>query len=327
MKEELFGKVQLAPNKAVDFNSEYLEKGFPFLASGKLDGMRAVTLDGMFFSRSMKPLKNDIQELFSDFLLESKRAGFVFDGELYSETLTFSEIMSALSRGGADVKFHIFDVMSEAEWKYGGERPFADRVTEYHNWVNHYCQRHTECRVVAVKQFGCLHPEHLKELFGKAMSDGFEGVMLRDPAGRYKHGRGTLNEGLIYKFKEWVTVDAKIVGYKRATRMKKAYAESDRGTDELGRSHRTSAKGTREEYDGIGSVVLESSDGVQFGAGIAPECDLKIDWSNKDEFIGRWVEIKFMRHGTKDKPRFAGIVRGRDDLSDGDSIEGLKDIL
>ena len=109
--------------------------------------------------------------------------------------------------------------------------------------------------------------------------------------------------------------------------MKTEYAKSDRGEDELGRTIRTSAKATREEYDGIGSIVLMSSDGVEFCAGTAKECDLKITWDNRDIHLGRWVEVRFMRHGAKDKPRFAGITRTRYELSDSDCIEGLKDIL
>ena len=331
---DLIKKVMLAPNKAIDFESEHLKKGYPFLASRKLDGMRAVSLEGKFFSRSMKPLRDGVQEAFEDFLSESNRAGLVFDGELYSHNLDFSQLMSILRRGGSEVpshvKFHIFDVMSVAEWKYGGERPFADRVSEYCNWVNHYWDRgdYAEAfRAEPVNQFVCKNSEDIRLHFNDAIDEQFEGLMLRDPLGRYKHGRGTLREGLIYKFKEWVTVDAKIVGYKRATRMKKEYADSDRGTDELGHSHRTSAKDTREEYDGIGSIVLLSSDGVEFGAGIAKECDFKITWADRDAYLGRWVEARFMRHGAKDRPRFAGITRTRDDLSDSDSVEGLKDIL
>ena len=331
MSSKYFNKVLLAPNKAVGFDSEHLAGGFPYLASNKLDGMRAVAIDGTLYSRSMKELREGIQTHFQHFLKEAAKAGLVFDGELYAHDVGFGNVMSSLRRGGAEVhpeiKFHVFDVLSLAEWRFGAERPYADRISEYENWIQHYCERSSDCLVSPVRQTAVWAKGDLENRFQISLDAGYEGLMLRDPAGRYKHGRGTLREGLIYKFKEWVTVDAKIVGFKRSTRMKREYAESDRGVDELGRYKRTSSKDTREEYDGIGSIVLESSDGVVFAAGQAKECDFEITWDNKGEYLERWVEVRFMRHGAKDKPRFAGIVRLRDDLSDGDSIEGLKDIM
>tara|TARA_R110000824_G_scaffold361868_1_gene549766 strand:- start:833 stop:1864 length:1032 start_codon:yes stop_codon:yes gene_type:complete len=334
-------KVLLAPNRAIDFTSDLLK--FPYLVSDKMDGMRAITIDGQMFSRSMKPLREGIHEYFSEFLIEADRAGFVFDGELYSEEVPFNKLMSTFSRGGADVPSHvrycIFDMMTKDEWLNGTERPFANRVTECENWMHHHRKRlahiyetakiwpYPSSKAFAVPQYIVENSENLQKRFDSAMSRGFEGLIIRDPLGRYKHGRGTLNEGLIYKFKEWVTVDAKIVGYNKSTRMKKEYADSDRGKDELGRTKRTSAKNTREEIDGIGSIIVQSSDGVEFACGTDKDCDFTISWDTRDDFLDKWVEVRFMRHGVKDKPRFAGITRLRPDLSESDDIESLASVL
>ena len=342
MLETEVRKVMLAPNRAIDFSSDLLK--FPYLVSDKMDGMRAITIDGQMFSRSMKPLREGVHEYFSEFLIEADWAGLVFDGELYSEEVPFNRLMSTFSRGGADVPSHvkycIFDMMTKEEWLNGTERPFANRVNECNSWLHYHHKRLYEIykttghplpypsfRAVAVSQHVVENAEELRDRFNRAMSRGYEGLIIRDPLGRYKHGRGTLNEGLIYKFKEWVTVDAKIVGYNRSTRMKKEYAESDRGKDELGRTKRTSAKSTREEIDGIGSIVVQSSDGVEFACGTDKDCDFKISWDTRDDFLGEWVEVRFMRHGVKDKPRFAGITRLRSDLSDSDDIESLASVL
>jgi ATP-dependent DNA ligase len=339
-------KVMLAPNKAIDFSSDLLK--FPYLVSDKMDGMRAITINGEMYSRSMKKLRDGVHEYFLDFLIESEEAGLVFDGELYSTEVPFNKLMSTFSRGGADIPTHvrycIFDMMTRDEWLNGTERPFASRVTECHSWLKYHQQRilnafeaggHSPtlshapppARAIAVGQSVVECPEELRERFNGAMDRGYEGLIIRDPLGRYKHGRGTLNEGLIYKFKEWVTVDAKIIGYNRSTRMKKEYADSDRGKDELGRTKRTSAKDTREEIDGIGSIIVRSSDGVEFACGTDKDCDFTISWDTRDDFLDKYVEVRFMRHGVKDKPRFAGITRLRTDLSDSDDIESLASVL
>ena len=335
-------RVMLAPNRAVE-TSEL--PNYPYLASYKLDGMRAtvyplrdvngdLTGRSAFFSRSAKMLRPLIHTKWEKFLQEAHRCGMVFDGELYSEELEFSELMSVLKKTGRDipdhVKFHVFDAMTVSEWENGTERPFIERYDEYRRWVVAYKMREgvlDRGDVRSLRQFKVRSPEALGKFIDGSLEMGYEGAIVRDPVSQYKHGRGTILEDIIYKFKEWVTLDAKVVGFKKATRMRTEYAKSERGEDELGRTIRTSAKATREEYDAIGSVELETSDGTRFLAGFHRDFDGVMEWEFREGYIGEWVEVRFMKHGAKDKPRFAGITRWRPDIADAESIEGLGSVL
>ena len=60
--------------------------------------------------------------------------------------------------------------------------------------------------------------------------------------GRYKCGRGTLREGLIFKVKPFRTFDAKILGVIQAT---KVDPEAEKKTNELGRSVTSKKKDDR----------------------------------------------------------------------------------
>jgi len=139
--------------------------------------------------------------------------------------------------------------------------------------------------------------------------------MFRSVMGHYKHGRATLNDKLIYKRKKWVTDDAKIVDFTQGTAMKDEVQSGPRTRDVHGHLERTTAKDTRELVDRIGSIVVQFRDGTTCGTGFKKDADDEgLCWDNRLDFLERWVEVKFQKHGMKDKPRLAGIVRYRPDL-------------
>lgn len=154
-------------------------------------------------------------------------------------------------------------------------------------------------------------------MFWMALDRGYEGLIVRSKHKKYKHGRATLREASMWKFKEWVTVDVQIIGFEQATRMTKAYRESDRGRNEDGSKARTTARDTRQKIEDYGSIKVRDAEGKQFCVGISKEASHlrdEITWARRHEWVGRWVEIKYQEHGTKDKPRFGRIVRLRPDL-------------
>ena len=59
-------KPNFKPMLAASATNEEIEKfTFPLMASPKLDGIRAIVLDGVVMSRSLKPIRNKkVQELF-----------------------------------------------------------------------------------------------------------------------------------------------------------------------------------------------------------------------------------------------------------------------
>ena len=69
------------------------------------------------------------------------------------------------------------------------------------------------------------------------LCEGYEGIMLRDPFGRYKHGRSTLKEGGLAAIKRFVDAEARIVGtYEQMENT------NEKQINELGRSSRSHAK-------------------------------------------------------------------------------------
>lgn len=305
----------LAPNESINFSSSYLK--FPLLASVKFDGNRLLVINGKLYSRSMKIQPNTFLNHHLRHLTElSRDKALVFDCELYSEEMTFPQLQSIVRAHSRiipnHVKARVFDCMSIFEWETVQISPsFKERVDKYTELLS---KLPPEAAVKAVYQRKLDCPEDAKEMYQEALRTGFEGLMLRDPRSRYKHGRATLLEGTIFKFKEFVTIDAKITGFTQAKRMKKEYQDSDREEDELGHTKRTHKIENYEYIEAIGSTEVQLPDGTFVGVGCARGFELPYGWHSRDKMLGKMVEIRYMEHGAKDKPRMGAITRFRPDL-------------
>jgi DNA ligase-1 len=288
----------LAPNKSPEIDTGFYTDKYPLLASAKLDGFRAlVTPDGIF-SRNWKPFNEAVHNYFADVIETAKDLQTVVDGEIYSRQFRFDELASNLRSGSIDssIRFYAFDSLSVNEWMSDSSEPFLNR---YQTTVTTYRKLDT---VAPLVQYQINNDDDLARLFAQAIEQGFEGLILRKPDSVYKHGRATMKQGIIFKLKQWVTVDSKIIGFKQ--RLK--------GGKRTGK---------------IGSYLLKSSDGIEFAAKPGAGVVVPESWRFRNDLLGKFVECRFMKHGVKLKPRFAHITRLRPDLTNSDSIESLSSVL
>ena len=169
------------------------------LLSPKLDGIRAIVIDGVVMSRSLKPIKNKhVQKLFGH--LE------YYDGELIcgdptSPTCyrdTNSAVMSA--DGEPDVTFHVFDHIQYPDHEY-----FARRG---------HLRQGASVKIVEQKLLNShADLEFWEDIFLKR---GYEGVMLRKasgPASLYKFGRATAKSHTLLKVKRFSDAEYTVTGY------------------------------------------------------------------------------------------------------------------
>lgn len=314
-------KLMLAPNEQIDFGDSRIPT--VTLCSDKLDGMRVLALDGVLYSRNLKPLRSEIQERWQDFLLIAKKHAWVFDGEIFEYgNPNFGSLMSKITKGGSDVPdslgIHVFDAVPLKEWgsKLTGALSYKTRVQMCKHILESW-EVAISSNVIPMPQFECASPAQLEAAFDAALSRGTEGLIARDPLGKYKHGRGTLNEGLIFKFKEWVTQDGVITGFNQGTKMKEDVRLGERTIDAFGHREISHKKDTRELCNLIGSYEVTLTDGRVIGAGLKKGLDLTWgpqDWESRNRYLNLSVEVEYMEHGTKSLPRFSRITRRRPDL-------------
>ena len=242
--------------------------------------------------------------------------GWVIDGESWSPSIPFEElggIMRAWKNPKeipADLALNVFDILTLEQWNNGGEPVFSERVKIYTDLLKK--KSPNNCNIIVQQSLKDI--ADAQKFYDKCVEKGHEGMMLRDPDGRYKHGRCTLNEYNIIKLKQWITTDVWIVDYEQATKMKEEYANSDRGKDETGHSKRSRTKENYELVDAIGSIIVEDEDGVKSGVHFSKEYNgPEVTWANRKKFIGKMVEVRSMKVGVKDGLRLGGITRFRED--------------
>jgi DNA ligase-1 len=142
------------------------------------------------------------------------------------------------------------------------------------------------------------------------LSQGYEGLILRDPKSLYKCGRGTIKEGIIFKVKPFITFDAKITGVEQSTEVNE---DAEKTINELNRSVTSKRKNDRHliekasafwvDYEGKPlKVVLAMTDPEKVAV-----------WANRASLIGKTIEYKGMLVGSKDVPRHPVMIRYRED--------------
>lgn len=276
---------------------------FPIYVSTKFDGIRAMVIDGVVYSRSMKPIRNEyVQKLFG------KEEYQGFDGELivgniYAKDVFQKTTSGVMSKDGCpDVTFHVFDIFTNNTETYK-ERLYTlnDKLVldQYHN-------------IVATQQLYIQTKEELIELLSKEKVKGGEGLIGRNPNGVYKYGRSTPKEQFSMKFKFFEQDEFEVVGF-----TERMHNSNEQKRDELGYAERSSAKDGMIPMNTLGSLVLKYGDTTfNVGTGFADALRDEI-WFNKEKYLGKLASIRYMSVGQAILPRCPSFVgfRDIDDLS------------
>ena len=223
MNKEKSFKPLLAPNEKIDLN----EIKYPLLASTKLDGIRVIFYKGQILTRSLKQLPNkQLREKFEDIRKYSEDNNIILDGELYSHELNFQEIISFCMTEDFEDKKSIK--------KFGKVMEIPDSLIFYcfdgikdDNYLLDFCERNLYHVQPLLMKFPKLigtflqkyvyTKEDVDSYFEEVLNQGYEGLILRDPNGRYKFGRGTVKEAIIYKVKPFIDFDGQIINVVQAT--------------------------------------------------------------------------------------------------------------
>ena len=292
----------LAPNTTIDIKT----LKYPLLVSYKLDGIRCIFKDGEMTSRSLKQFPNvQLRKRFGHFTKLSKDKDIILDGELLAKSITFNEL-SGLTRQldkelPEDLFFYCFDVIKNENFL----QPFNERVSPLtYDYIKNIPYFKT------VKQELILNPEEVNKYYEEALDWGCDGLILRDPNGKYKFGRGTVKEGLIYKMKPFMTFDAKIIDVIQATEVREG---AEKKINELGRSVTSKKLADRVLIEKASAFVVKY-EGLDLKVTIAMSDEEKEEvWKNRCQYIGVMIEYKGMLVGSKDLPRHPVFLRFRDD--------------
>lgn len=259
---------------------EYQKRGkgfvFPCYVQPKLDGTRAVGMPGKgIFSRLRKTFPHmghilgELAQLPEDLIL---------DGELYTNELTFQEIVGlvkkeTLKAGDAEkqlkIKYHVYDLIASRPYEARKgmlEALFASRRFQH---------------LVLVPTSRCESEAQMKQQHNAYVADGFEGIMLRAPSGDYKHSRSAD----LLKYKEFFDAEYEVVGFKEGEGQEKGCVLWMCRTEE-GRTFHCRPRGTRESRMEL--------------------------FQNGSEYVGKKLTIRFQELTDEGLPRFPVGIAFRD---------------
>jgi DNA ligase-1 len=227
------------------------------------------------------------------------------DGELVVGDPTAKDVFQATSsgvmsiEGRPEVTFFVFD-----DFLHAG--PFKARLQS------------AEARIDAKLRFGPVElvPHTLVEDLAdldhhewRYLTMGYEGVMLRHPAGPYKHGRSTAKEAWLLKVKRFEDGEAVVLG---STELMHNANEAKR--NELGHLERSSHKAGKVGRQRLGALVVRDlKTKVEFEIGTGFTDQQRQDLWGRD-LVGSVVKYKFQPTGVKTKPRFPVFLGFRSEV-------------
>jgi len=259
---------------------------YPMIASPKLDGIRVLIHPELGpVTRKLKPVPNRFVRSVLDHLAPKG-----LDGEITVGSATAKDVFNVTSSavmshdGEPEFTFHVFDDFTNPELSY------KDRLLSIKT-KNHTVMQLEHRLVHDAEQVLALEHEWL-EL-------GYEGVMLRSPAGRYKFNRSTFEEQILLKLKTFVDMEATVVGVEELMKN-----DNELQKDERGYSKRSTHQEKLFPQGVLGALVCECeefTDVFKIGSGFTQEQRKEI-WES--DVLGKQVKFKYQDVGVKDRPRF-----------------------
>jgi ATP-dependent DNA ligase len=265
-----------SPMLAHDYNKRGKSIKFPCFVQRKYDGTRCVGMPGKgLFSRNKKRYPH-LDHIVAE--INKLPPTIVLDGELYSDTLTFQEIVGlvkreTLKKGDEEkqlqIKFHIYDIINGMTY----EERYANLQMLF--------KRHKFKYLELVRTDQCESEEKMKEMHAQYVAEGYEGIMLRNKSGLYKNARSAD----LQKYKEFFDDEYEVVGYKEGEGVEEGCVLWVCKTPE-GKTFNCRPRGTREDRAEM--------------------------YLNGDKYVGKKLTVRFQELTDDKVPRFPVGIAFRD---------------
>jgi len=276
------------------------EVRYPVLVTPKLDGIRALKINGKLVSRKFKRIPN--------LYIRSKLAEANLPDNVDGELITFTD--------GKMDKYN--DVQSKVMTEEG-EPTFIYYIFDY---VTHKsepaCNRamllisstFTAPHVLPLIPTWCHDAQRLAELEAHHLLLGFEGLMLRDPNSPYKCGRSTKREGYLTKLKRFEDGEAMVINF-----IEEQHNLNVATLDAQGYTERSSHAENKIGAGRLGTMFVRDLNTAQefyLSAGAMTHAQKSEVWRNQKFYTGKTAKFRYQAHGTKDSPRIPIFVGWRD---------------
>lgn len=263
----------ILPMLALDFLKRGKDIEFPCYVQPKLDGVRAILNNGKMQSRTGKFFPN------LSLITEELNTDLILDGELYSNTLGFQDIVGIVKKEKIneddknklkEIKFIVYDVILDKDYN--------DRLDILKSFFKGKNFKYSELHKTEI----CNSIEKVKDFHKKYVSQGYEGLILRNKLGKYEIKNRSKN---LQKYKEFQDDEFKVVNF----------------TD-----------GTGIEKDLV-IWICETKEGKTFN--VRPQGshkERKDLYKNGKKYINKYLTVKFFEYTDDKIPRFPVGITFRD---------------
>ena len=268
---------------------------WPLLGSVKLDGIRCFLPEGKPLTRSLKDIPNKfIRETLSAFHYD-KFDGEIIVGDPAAKDCYHVTNSAVMSRDGEpDFTFWVFDLVHP-------ELPYLERYKILEDVALP--------RVRVLDQFWLESMDELLAFEERCLSEGHEGIMLRQPQAKYKFGRSTAKGGELNKLKRFTDGEAEIIGFYEELKN-----NNEARINALGHTERSSHAENKEGKGTLGGFrCRELGTDAEFDLGGGFTAQMRRDfWEQRDQLLGKLVKFQHFLPGRKDLPRFPVFLGLRD---------------
>lgn len=286
---------------------------FPCWVQPKIDGVRAMNLQGTLTGRSLDPFAGyGITDYFS-------RPDFIgLDGEMIVGTRPNSDDRLCSLTTGAMGKFKGVTEMADLHWWLFDivtpetlHLPYRER---YALLLKRLIQLdHHRLHLVPQEEVRCM--DELKAAIARYAEQGYEGTIIRNPDAPLKQGRPTKKGQELWRVKPWADAEIIVTGVTEGQSN-----QNEAKTNTLGNTERSTSKAGMVPNGQIGSIqgtlLADFHDPLTgkllFPKGLAVTVSpgqMSVEeathyFNEQHEIVGHIVKFKHMTHGVKDLPRF-----------------------
>lgn len=257
------------------------------VCSPKLDGIRCLVTEAGPVTRALIPIPN---AYIARALTDGRFVGL--DGELLTlnpdgSFRSLSEITSdVMSREGEpEWRYFVFDMWARPELPHAMRRRNAELAV-------------AGTELVLMRECICASADEAEVFYQECLSQGCEGIILRDGTAAYKGGRSTLREGGLIKHKPLLDDEGIVCGY-REQRVNANPVERDA----LGYAKRSTAAAGLIPAGTLGSLEVRWR-GVTFrlSSGLSDD-DRALLWEMRERLDGLPVTFTYLGVGSHGRPR------------------------
>jgi len=286
---------------------------FPVIASPKFDGIRCIITEDGPRTRSLKEIPNrwirTKIELGLPKLLDGEIMTYDKEGNPDDFNTIQSKVMS--SDGEPRFQFIAFDDLTYED------DPYLSRLQR----LGLAAVAAEDKSILSLAAWDTIETlEDLMRYEERVVGEGFEGIMVRDPQGRYKRGRSTVKEQILLKVKRFHDAEAVVVGFNE--RMHNA---NEAKTNATGHTERSSHKSGLVPTGTLGSFRCvwasetadswDESDIFEVGTGFDQE--QRISYWRFPPKPGSIITVTYQELTKEGKPRFPVFkgFRSEEDIS------------